>query len=180
MLRLTNLGGFNKQWRPASTGFTLAGTGTNNADAGDQSWSDPGNITADDGSYSQAGFKGSGTSEYLHATNFSLGLDANIVLLGLTARLDRYSNGEDVFDHTIQLIVSGTRSGDNMADVSTDWDGADFSNVDYGGLGVFWGLPLAPAALNASTSGLAIRVTYVATVAGARVDAVWLNVDYLQ
>lgn len=175
MLRVNHLIGFGKSVRLQSTGFIIAGTGVNNADAGNDAWNNPGNVTADDATSATAGGF-NGTTQYLHATNFGLAVPGNAVIVGVEARVDRSANDPDFNDHTIQLIVSGSRSGDNKADVPTDWP-ASPANVDYGGASDLWGNTLSVAIVNASNFGLAIRGTYASSVTGS-VDAVWLNVHY--
>ena len=160
----------------ADTGWVIAGTGANNADAGNVAWSSPGNITADDGTRASCTLTGN-TSQYLHATNFGLSLPAGATVLGVEVRVQRsvaiFTSSKD---HTIQLIKGGTRSGDNKADTSTNWPTSD-TNADYGGPSDLWGLSLSESDVEASNFGVAIRAQNSASGA-TRVDAVWIRVTY--
>lgn len=160
-----------------NTGFTLPGTGANNADAGTRVWATPGNVTADDAAKASTDAVGAATSQYLHATNFGFAIPAGSTIDGIVARVQRSRAGASaVTDQTIQLIVGGTRSGDNKADTITNWPTSD-ANVDYGSSSVLWGLTPTVAEVNGSTFGLAVRVTMAAS-AECSVDVVWLDIYY--
>lgn len=178
MLRVSNISGFNRQWRPASTSLTLAGTGANNADAGTVAWSNPDRVTADDGSNATASTKGSSTTQYLHATNFSFSIPANSIRIGAQVRKQHFSSGGNMVDHTIQLIVGGTRTGDNKADTMTAWPGSA-TNADYGDAYDSWNAGLTPAGVNSSSFGFATRATFN-TTDGASLDACWISLSYLR
>lgn len=169
-----------------STGFTLAGTGTNVDPGGDASeWTDPGNITADDDSNaaSQLLKDDKETSHYLQATNFGFSLPAGNVPVGIEVRIQRrVLNGEsdEVHDHTVQLIKGGTRQGDNNADAVTFWP-PTLTDADYGGATEMWGLSLSKADVEAADFGVALRVLSVVgpqSNEAAGVDAIWINVHY--
>lgn len=175
---------FVPQRTPVSTdtGFTLAGTGANNADAGDFSWSSPGNITADDGSYAAVSDADAGaTTQYLHATNFGFAIPAGATIDGIQVRIARLRNGTpNVVDHTVQLIKGGWRSGTNNADTGTVWPTTE-TNKDYGGASNLWGNTLSPSDLNASNFGIALRATTSGSSKSqvqAGVDAIWIDVYY--
>lgn len=175
MFLATQLVGFGRALRALSTGFTLAGAGANNADAGNDDWANPSRVTADDGSTSDAGGL-NGTTQYLHATSFGLSVPTGAIVEGVEVRVDRSANDPNFQDHTIQLIVSGSRAGDNKADTGSDWPTSP-ATVDYGGEADLWGNVLSPAIVNASTFGVAIRGTYASSVQGL-VDAIWINIHY--
>jgi hypothetical protein len=160
----------------ANTGFTLAGTGANNADAGNAAWSNTGNITADDGTSAGSFPKAGQTSQYLHATNFGFALPSGATIDGIVVRVDRLATANLITDHTIQLIIGGSRSGDNKADTMTTWP-SSAATKDYGSASDLWGLTLAEADIESSTFGVAIRVSSTGT-ASAQVDAIWIDVYY--
>lgn len=163
-----------------NTGFTIAGTGANNADAGDRAWANPTRVNADDGSNSTTASQKSGnTSQYLHASSFGFAIPAGATIDGIVARVQRLASANSVItDHTIQLLNAGTRTGDNKADVVTTWTTAAV-NADYGAASDLWGNALTPAIVNASTFGLAVRTS--ASGGGgttASCDVIWLDVYY--
>jgi hypothetical protein len=165
----------------ASTGFVLAGTGANNADAGDVAWSNPTRVTADDGSETSAVTEASApaTSQYLHATNFGFSIPSGATVNGITVRVQRRQQfSTNPYDHTIQLIVGGSRTGNNKA-VGGSWPGSA-TNADYGSSSDLWGLTPTPAQINASNFGVAVRAEVASTFIAANVDAIWINVEYTE
>jgi len=169
----------------ASTGLTIAGAGANNADAGDDAWANPGNVTADDGTNASSGGLKGETSQYLHATNFGFSLPTGAVPTGIEVRVQRLQSvgggTPTIKDHTIQLIKAGSRAGDNKADLATTWP-SSATNKDYGGATDLWGTTWTAAQINASNFGVAVRAeeTFATSgsIADARVDAIWINVTY--
>lgn len=162
-----------------NTGFTTPGTGANNADAGTQAWANPTRITADDASNSAtAALKAGQTSQYLHGTNFGFAISAGATIDGIVARVQRFANGTGVTDHTIQLIVAGTRSGDNKADAVTNWPTTTPTNADYGSSSDKWGLTLTQTDVNDSTFGLAVRASCGTSSRIPSVDVIWLDIYY--
>lgn len=170
----------------ASTGWTIAGTGANNADAGDKAWSNPGNATnTDDAQYAGVGDipKSTGTSQYLHMTNFGLSVPSGATIDGIEARVRGGSAvANQIADNTIQLIVGGSRAGANNAS-ATKWPTySNRANADYGGASNLWSLSPTRADVVASNFGLAVRVTQTSGsgTGYARVYSVWLNVHYTE
>lgn len=169
----------------ASTGFILAGTGANNADAGNNAWSSTGNITASDNSRATTGtIEHPNTSQYLHATNFGFAIPSGATIDGIEARVERLEqtgDTEGMQDIVVQLIKGGTRSGDNNADLTTVWSSTE-SAVDYGGAADLWGNTLDDTDVNASTFGVAVRCQYDPgdDDSTALVDAIWINVHYTE
>ena len=173
----------------ASTGFTLAGTGANNADAGNNAWTSPGNITATDNADATTGVIAvNNTSQYLHGTNFGFAtgdlVPSGATIDGIEVRVERAQTSGglcNIRDQTIQLIKGGTRQGDNNADTGTNWPTTD-TNKDYGGAANLWSLTLSAADVRAADFGVAVRVSAVGTDddATAFVDAVWINVHYTE
>ncbi len=164
----------------AETGFILAGTGTNNADAGNDTWLNPGNITANDTSWAIASPIDAGqTTQYLHATNFGFSLEDGAVIDGAEVRIGRLRGaGGEVKDLLVQLIKGGTRQGNDRADTGIDWPASD-TNKDYGGAADLWGLALSKSDVEASSFGVAIRAQHSSGgSATAAIDTVWINVHY--
>ena len=163
-----------------STSLVIAGTGANNADAGNVAWSNPGNITAADGNVASSAVKSGTTTQYLHATNFGFSIPANATIEGVFARvLKMVTNVGTVqgADHTVQLIVGGVRSGSNNAQ-GGNWPKGTLTNTDYGGAADKWGLALTPANINASNFGLAVRGQNTSGNPVYQVDAIWLQIYY--
>ena len=166
----------------ASTGFTLAGTGADNASAGNVVWTNPGNVTASDDSRATALLGANNKTHILDCTNFGFSLSAGSQIDGIEVRLEKSDDVTAtgiVRDFDIRLIKGGTRQGNDKADTATDWLGTD-TNVDYGGVADLWGLTLSQADVEATNFGVAIQSQNASGVNPntARIDAVWINVHY--
>lgn len=167
----------------ADTGYVTAGTGANNADAGNTAWSNPGNITTatDSANASANNITKSGTSQYLHATNFDFSsIPVGATIDGIDVLRREGSSTANVQDHTVQLIVGGTRSGDNKA-TGTTWT-TSASTETFGGASDLWGLSLSRADVVASNFGVAIRATNISGSAQptARIYYVQIKVHYTE
>lgn len=163
-----------------STSLVIAGTGANNADAGNVAWTNPGSVTAADGNSASSAVKSGTTTQYLHATNFGFSIPANAIIEGVAARILKMVGALGTVqgaDHTVQLIVGGARSGNNNAQGS-NWARGTLTNADYGGPGNMWGLALTPANINASNFGLAVRAQNTSGTPTFSVDAIWLQIYY--
>lgn len=166
----------------ANTGLVIAGSGANDASAGDVAWTTPGNVTASDNSRAQAINIDSGqTSQYLKATGFDFSaIPAGSTIDGIQVRVERsekYGNNNSV-DHTIQLLKAGSRVGTNKADTVTNWPTTD-TNADYGGSTDLWGTTWTLAQIQASNFGVSIRFgPPTSKNHEAYVDAVWIKVWY--
>lgn len=162
----------------ADTGWVTVGTGANNADAGATAWTNPGNITsASDASYAQATSiaKNGAGSQYLHGTNLSLSVPAGATIDGVEALVRRTANNYgNTYDHTIQLIVGGSRSGDNKASATIWPANTSINSATYGGASDLWSLSLSQADVVAANFGLAVRV------AASTASAITPRVQYLQ
>lgn len=95
-------------------------------------------------------------------------------------RIQRRASGSliQAIDYLVQLIVNGSRTGDNKADTATSWP-TSYTNKDYGGETDTWGCSLTPSLVNASNFGVALRVSNGAPfLHQAQVDAIWIKIYY--
>lgn len=174
------------------TGWKIAGTAASvdADDTSDAAWANPTNVTSDDASYASSEVSDaskSDTTDYLTATNFNMGVPAGAGIIGVEVRIQRYAgpqeNPEDPFgmtDHTVQLVVAGTATGDNNADLVTEWP-ATATDKDYGGATDTWSLALTAAQVNASTFGVTVRGLYSSgQTTEAFIDAIWIKVYYVE
>lgn len=168
----------------ASTGYTLAGTGANNADAGTVAWTNPGNITADDAAYASAlNVVDGGTTQYLHATNFGFAIPTGAQIAGVQFRVERYFV-QDVSlfttrDHSITLIVGGVRTG-TAKTIAGAWPETTPAVQTAGADNDLWGCALTPAIVNSSDFGVALRAKHFFSSGQGDffVDYIQLNVHY--
>lgn len=163
----------------SSTGFILAGAGASNHGA----WANPGAVIASDDSRATIGPLTAGlpATTALQATNFGFAVPAGSVITGVTVRVERSTGASPsdlIVDGSVQLIGVAGVSNDK-ADAVTNWPQND-ATVDYGGSGDTWGLALTTDDVNSAGFGVAIKAQPDAagTAASARIDAVWINIEY--
>lgn len=152
----------------ANTGWVLAGTGGIAARTGGTSdWTNPGNVTADDGSNAA----GTGPTNYLVATNFDFSaVPAGSVVTGIQVKVDIASN-------TGTLLAYLTKdAGTNVSSMGT-------SSADTGAVELPpetnspWFIPSASLAeIQTSTFGVAMYI--INTGINVSVDAVWMKLYY--
>ncbi|MBN2098664.1 MAG: hypothetical protein JW753_03610, partial [Dehalococcoidia bacterium] len=171
-----------------TAGPNYAGTGASVDGPGTIAWTNPTNIYNDDTSYATAtNIAYGGTSEYLEATNFSLGIPAFAVINGITVAINRCANGAfttNVYDGDVRLVKAGTIVGDDKGTTTTWVNGGPgpgtFRLDTYGGTGDLWGTTWTAADINDTSFGVVVSA-YNNTAAGARsawVDYVRITVTY--
>jgi len=154
-------------------------TAASNADAGDTAFVNPTRAQGVPNAVAATASVIAGqTSKYLHCTNFSFSIpaDASVVGIGLTVTR-KASLSSTISDHTIQMIKAGSRVGTN-APAAFTWSSVAFTDAPYGGGADLWGTTWTPAEVNASTFGMAIRVSCATSSDTASVDAVKITVYY--
>lgn len=168
----------------ADTGWVTAGTGANNAAAGNTAWGNTGNITtATDAAYSEASSVAkSGSTQYLHAANFDFSsIPSGSTIDGIEALVRRQQTGTGgSSDNTIQLILGGSRTGSNLAS-SEDWS-SSIQSKQYGGASNLWGLTPDRSDVISASFGLAIRGNNLSgiTQINLRVYYVQIKVHYTE
>ena len=157
-----------------STSFTLAGAGT---DLG-SSWTNPGNITADDAVVATGVAIFSGSTSTLKASSFGLAVPAGATIDGVETRV-QISHGGGVESGTLSSInigtsdsVLGTAKSPSHTIISTPTDFDDGSSTDL------WDLTLTPTLVNAADFQVRMVVTAGGLGINAEVDAIWVNVHF--
>lgn len=163
-----------------STGLTFPGTGANNSGAGTVAWSNPGNITGDEGSNATANNLGVSTTQYLQGTNFGFSIPDGAEIAGVIVTMERGyttdSGSPQVSDQGVQLIISGSRAGTIKQDAFF-WN-ASATVAAYGSSTDLWGNTLSPAIVNASNFGVALRAQNASGQADLFCDYFRINVFY--
>ena len=164
----------------AVTSWRFPGTYSTNS-PGDAAWTNPGNITLDDGSITDSAVGSGTTTEILKATNFGFvsgDFPAGFTLTGIEIEVDRYQakfGTVEARDHTVQLYdASGTLTGSNVADTSTNWPTSATAKA-YGGAGNMLGTSLTTSDLQDADFGVAFRAQGTAGSGGSAVA-----VDYIR
>lgn len=164
---------------PEETGWTLAGAGTSLG--GGSSWTNPGNITADDGSIASS-IVGEIPTALLLASNFGFALPPNATVLGYEVRVqvrENPSDGGQARFRTLRLYENGGAVGDNK-DANTSLT-TSYVDYDFGGSEDTFSISLSGAQVNASGFGVVMDFEDDSggIVQRVEVDAVWMNVHFL-
>jgi hypothetical protein len=159
-----------------TVGPNYALTGTDVSGIGTITWTNPGNVNANDNIYATAA---AGTSHYLQGTNLNFSIPNNAVILGIQATIGRRRNGGNngtITDNVVRLIKGGTVTGSNLA-AGGNWGTAEAA-TNYGGAANLWGTTWTPADINAANFGVALSVI-VGGNRTAQVDYMRITVTYV-
>jgi hypothetical protein len=159
----------------ADSATTIAGpsVGTNVVGGGGTAWTNPGNITAQDGTNATCALAAGANSQDLRGTGFGFAIPSYHTILGVTARVRRQPGAAgSINDLTVKLLKAGVLSGNNKALVPA-W-AAGVVDATYGGAADLWGNVLAPADVNNANFGLSFEVV---NNAGVLVNAL---TDYME
>jgi len=159
--------------------FTVAASNT----PGDTAWVLPANGLGGAGTYTSADVPDGDTSQEWEGTAADLSVISDAQQIdGWEIRI--FYTGEDggteeIFDHTIQMIIDGTQGGDNKAVPSNGWTDSSIQVMERGGASDTWGLSPTAAQMKSSTTGVAIRVDSPGgATAEARIYEVYIRVYY--
>lgn len=127
-------------------------------------WTTPQQVTALDGTVASQNTDVSAvTNDYLHTTDYGFTIPSTNSVGPIGVRFDATCSGGTIVGDTLQLIVGGIRTGDNVVNSQAIWDTAngygDFnSRTVYSGHPVLYGVSLTPTNVNVSDFGIALRV----------------------
>jgi len=157
---------------PSTIVTTKLGMGGDN-----NTWSDPTNAGADDGSYASitaATFDTNDESYALLSTNFGFVITAGSTIDGIVVEIERYYVDGTCADYQARLYSGGALYGDAKTS-GTNWGAypASVGIVTIGGTSDKWGATLTPDIVNNSGFGIA----YVCQSTGTNTDAF---VDYIR
>lgn len=162
-----------------TTAAIIAGTGASLAGIGTVAWTAATtNIMADDDAYANAALGGSSVSRWCVATNFDLSsIPDDAVILGVTGTVAAFgvTNAPTITAASFVVgdAVVGTQKSLAVATTTTE------AQYTIGGANDLWGYNITPAILKTSTTGWAVSMTGAAGLTGARINAMWLTVDYI-
>jgi hypothetical protein len=162
-----------------TTSAMNAGVGSNVTGVGTISWTNPGNITADDTSYATAALNNA-TSLYLRGTSYGFAIPANATINGIVVTIGRFENatggGRDVRDNVVSLIKGGAITGINQAS-TREWPTGSPVAATYGSTSDLWGSTWTAADINASNFGVALSANSTNNRI-ASVDYIQISVTY--
>jgi len=162
-----------------TVGPYFASNGTNGGGLG-VVWTNPGNISFDDGSYATAAsITTSQLTQPLHATNFGFSIPNDATVAGIEVIIGRYSPTTDptiIRDNSVRLLKSGFPTGINKAITGTNWPNntEGVGEAVYGGSSNLWETTWTPAEINSSDFG----VELIATNPGYNAHSA--SVDYIK
>lgn len=160
----------------ASTVATFPGTGADDAGVGTIAWSDPGNVTAEDGATVNAVLATGEITHYLLATNFGFSIPSGSTINGIVVSW-RKQGAFSVMDHRVRIIKGGVIGSTDKASISP-WS-SSLANTSYGtGTTDKWGETWTAADINAATFGAAIAATEPGSGNTAAIDRVTIVVHY--
>lgn len=162
----------------AQTSITLPGTGADNNAFGTVTWSNPGNITADDASYATTGaMGGSQQTHYLKATNFGFAIPAGAAINGIECYTKGFRSGGTMYPEIIKMVINGTVTGNNKGNLITEWGAGEAEKV-VGANNDTWGLTPSADDINSATSGVVIAFRSGPDTPSISINSIKLRITY--
>lgn len=148
--------------------------------SGDNGWTNPGNISADDGTEARitaATYDAGDHSYRLKAQNFGFSVPSDATIDGITVEIDRRDFAGDAQDQEVRLFdASGTLAGDDKQ-TATSWP-ATLAVATYGGASDTWTISPTPAMVNDADFGVALIVLANSANTDIAVDFIRVTVHY--
>jgi hypothetical protein len=133
------------------------GTGADDSGTGTTAWSNPGNVTTEDGVFATCTLGGLFSSHYLDATNFGFSIPAGATINGISVEWKRMSGSGDIHDNAVRIIKGGTVGATDKS-VAGNWS-TTLGYQSYGGSSDLWGQSWTASDINASNFGAALAAT---------------------
>jgi len=165
------------------------GAGRGQADSssgGTGVWQNPGNITADDATYSDFGSVGPGAilSYYLRADQFGFSIPTDATINGITVTIQHTAShnylSNYVEDTRVSIVDNNGNVGATNKYAAGHWLGGEVS-VNYGGATDLWDIVWTPAKVNDADFGAVLCATATAaakTTVKGFVDYISITVHY--
>jgi len=152
----------------------------NDGSIGTDNWELPYRAQAEDGNNTkQISASNNVITNYLKCTNFGFSVPSGATITGVSARVKKYevNAGATIADYSVRMIKNGAYSGNNKADMGTEWS-TSLTNSYYGGDGDLWGNSLSSSDVNASDFGVGFSAMNYHATYEAYVDCVEITVYY--
>jgi hypothetical protein len=137
----------------AQYGPNSAGIGADDSTVGTVAWSNPGNVTALDGTSATAALNNA-TSHYLKATNFGFNIPTGATIYGVQVDYYRSSTTGTATGSSVKIVKGGVITGQEQA-ASDTWP-TTIAKKTYGSGSSLWGTQFTPADINSSGFGVVI------------------------
>lgn len=143
----------------ASSGPLGAGTGAEETSLSGVTVSNPGNITAEDGTNATANLGTSPNfSNYVKATNFGFAIPSGATIDGIVVEWKIAQTLNYVIDYAIRIVKGGTIGSTNKGRGLVPWPAA-LAYVSFGASNDLWGTTWTDSDINGSTFGAVIAGT---------------------
>lgn len=166
----------------ASTGLTLPTVGASTSRGGSETgpWTNPGNITLDDGSFATDSITASSDwTPYLKGTGFGFAIPSGSTINGITLEINRKSSAANLVaaDDLVSLVKAGTVTGSNKA-IAGAYP-TTLTVATYGSSSDLWGTSWTDSDINDTNFGAVLSFTQgLNSDANASVDSFKINVYY--
>ncbi len=125
-------------------------------ETGTLDWNLTNSVFSSDDLYATVNLNNNNISHYLKATSYGFSIPSTATILGITVEIEKKcSSATGCIDSSVRLIKGGVVSGNDKADIVTDYPTSDNIYKSYGGSSDLWGLTLTPADINAIDFGVA-------------------------
>jgi len=160
-----------------TSGPNFASTAVDDSSNGGQTtWSNPGNVSADDSSSASTSLLGGQTSDYLKTSGYGFSIPSGVNISGISVDVKRYKNSIGFIQDSAVRIIKGGVIGATDRSNGTAWSTTPTYQT-YGSSSDLWGQSWTPADINSGSFGFAISVLDGSTET-ANIDAIRITVYY--
>lgn len=165
------------------TGWVSAGTVQTVQDGSSfRPWANPANAQISNNAYANQGPLDAPSNDYLQASNFDFSvIPGTAAILGVEVRIERigqeFVGASRIYDAIIQLLVGGTRQGDDKS-LGAGWAWAAEELKIFGADNDLWGVSLTSTNVKSSDFGWTIRCLSSPTNGAANVDHMEMRITY--
>ena len=173
-------GSWNSLSQTAISSALTAGSGADDSSTGTIAWTNPGNITALDGSTANSTLTARARSHYLDATNFGFSIPTGATINGITVSVVKDFNGfGNTIDNAARLIKGGTIQATDRSNLGS-WPSLTLTPTSYGTSSDLWGGSWTPSDINDPSFGFAISGdnTDTTNTSSASIDNIQITVYY--
>ncbi len=162
----------------ATQGPLGPGTGADAVGIGLVAWTNPGNVTAEDGVFATSAITSAGGTHWLKATNFGFSIPGGATINGITVEWKRKASVLFEITDAASRIVQGGTIGSTDEAAGGNW-GTTLAYQTYGSGSDLWGLSWTAADINSSGFGAALAAqNSVPGAATCSVDYCRITVAY--
>lgn len=167
----------------ASEGPLYPGTVATAQEAGDDNdWSDPGNVSADDGAeatVTASSFDANDQTFALRCSNFGFAIPGGATIDGIVVEIEQREFAGSARDQQVQLFSApGTTIGDDKATLDA-WP-SSATIATYGGAADDWNASPTPALVNDSGFGVQVKAFATSVNTDVGIDFVRITVHYTE